>query len=921
MTRWWRALVVYPCLSAKADHQCRPGEYAPTAAIRVRQETRNNPIMPVESVQMTLPGGQVVTIETGKYAKQAGGAVTVRAGDTIVLATATMASEPRAGLDFFPLTCDYEERKYAVGKIPGGFVKRGGRPGEKAILTSRLIDRPLRPLFPKGMRHEVQVIAMPLSADMDHLPDVYAMLGASAALTISDIPFAGPIGAVRVGLIDGEFVINPTQSQVAESTLDLVVAGTEKAILMVEAGASEVSEAQMLDAFDRAHEVIRQQCQVLNELRTRVGKEKRQVPLHETNQEILDKVRAQFGATLRQGLQDPDKAAREAGLTLLINDVVEKMTPEYPDNTADLREVGDKVVKEQLRDLILSENKRPDGRGPRDIRQITCEVGLLPRVHGSGLFTRGQTQVLTSVTLGSGGDAQTVDTLEEDSEKRYMHFYNFPPYSVGEARPMRGPGRREIGHGALAERALVPVVPFDTFPYTMLLQSEVLESNGSTSMASTCGSTLALMDAGVPIKSPVAGIAMGLITEGDKFAVLTDIQGMEDFSGDMDFKVAGTREGITALQLDTKIQGIPRPVFVDAFEQAREARLHILDKIVEAISAPRQELSQYAPRIITIKIDPEQIGSVIGPGGKMIKKITADTGAKIDIEQDGTVNIASTDEGGEEARRIIESMTKSVQPGEVYEGRIVRFLQFGAFVELIPGKDALGHVSQISDPPPARPDETLKLGDTLRVRVTEIDGQGRVNATARGLDEPFDPANPEPGRPPAASAPAAPAPAAIVTVAATVAVIAAASVVDATAAGATVGVSAPAVRARASATALAARRPRRLPRLPRPRALNRPRTTATTCPAPGSAPAAEPEPVNHQIRKADRRFACRPFAWPKTNGSLAEHSQGCRWYPPRQPAATWLHSRQRLLDQVGNVGGRIGDGYAGRLQRLDLALG
>jgi polyribonucleotide nucleotidyltransferase len=702
-------------------------------------------------VEFTLPGGRVISLETGQLAKQANGAVVVRAGDTYILCTATMGREPKSNLDFFPLTCDYEERKYAVGKIPGGFIKRGGRPSEKATLISRLIDRPLRPLFNKAMRNETQVITMPLSAQMEYLPDVYAVLGASAALHISDIPWAGPIGCVRIGLDEnGEFLVNPTQEEVAASRLDLVVAGTAKAVLMVEAGAQEVSETQMLAAFDRALEVIALQCAAIEELREKVGRPKTVVPLHEYNAEILTLVRERFSAQLRAGLQDPDKASREAGLTLLINDVVTALLPEYPDNKSDLVEIADKVVKEQLRDLILTEGKRPDGRGTKDIRQITCEVGILPRVHGTGLFTRGQTQVLTTLTLGSSGDAQMIDTLEEDGEKKYMHFYNFPPYSVGEARPLRGPGRREVGHGALAERALVPVLPeAGTWPYTMLLTSEVLESNGSTSMASTCGSTLALMDAGVPIKAPVAGIAMGLINEGDQFAVLTDIQGMEDFSGDMDFKVAGTAEGITALQLDTKIQGIPRPVFVDAFEQAREARLFILGKIVEAIAEPRTELSPYAPRIITIKIDPEQIGSIIGPGGKTIKKITADTGAKIDIEQDGSVHIAATDGiAGEAARKIIEGMTRGVQPGDEFDGKIVRFLQFGAFVELGNGKDALVHVSQLADPAPSRPDEVFKLGDTLRVRITEIDGQGRVNATARGLDEPFDAANPEPGRPP-----------------------------------------------------------------------------------------------------------------------------------------------------------------------------
>jgi polyribonucleotide nucleotidyltransferase len=706
--------------------------------------------MSIQTVEITLPEGRIISIETGRVAKQASGSVLLRTGDTTILATATMSANTRFELDFFPLTCDYEERKYAVGKIPGGFVKRGGRPGEKATLVSRLIDRPLRPLFDKGMRNDVQVIAMPLSADMDYMPDVNSVLAASAALHISDIPWAGPVGCVRVGLVEGEFVINPTQTEIGVSKLDLVVAGTAKAILMVEAGANMVSEAVMLEAFDIAQEVISAQCAALDELRAKAGKPKREVPLHEYNKEIVEKIRERYAVELRSGLQDPDKASREAGLNILIDGVVERMKEEYPDNKADIKEGADKVVKEQLRDLILSEGKRPDGRGTTDIRQIDCDVSLLPRVHGSGMFTRGQTQVLTTLTLGSGDDAQTVDTLEEDGEKRYMHFYNFPPYSVGEARPMRGPGRREIGHGALAERALVPVIPGkDVWPYTMLLQSEVLESNGSTSMASACGSTLALMDAGVPIKAPVAGIAMGLITENDKFAVLTDIQGMEDFSGDMDFKVAGTTEGITALQLDTKIQGIPRPVFVQAFEQARQARLYILSKITETIAQPREALSRYAPRIITIKIDPEQIGTVIGPGGKMIKKITAETGAKIDIEQDGSVHIASVDgEKGDAARRMIEGMTKNPTPGEIFEGKIVRFLQFGAFVEIVPGKDALVHVSQLSDPPPSKPDEFLKVGDTLRVRVTEIDGQGRINATARNLEDTFDPANPEPGRPP-----------------------------------------------------------------------------------------------------------------------------------------------------------------------------
>ncbi len=718
--------------------------------------------------------GQKLTINTGKLAKQANGSVLLQQGDTMIIATATMSKEPRSGMDFFPLTCDYEEKKYAVGKIPGGFVKRGGRPGEKSILVSRLIDRPMRPLFPDGMRNDVQVIAMPLSMQGEFPPDVLAVTAASAALTVSDIPFGGPIGCVRVGLAmavegdeaeggaasseQGEFILNPTLEQQKENKLDLIVAGTKDAIAMVEAGSTEVSEEVMLRAMDFGHAACKQLCELQEQLAAMVGKAKKEVKLHKAPEDILSVVRERYAGQLRAGLQDPDKASRESGMTQIVNELAEQIEPEFPGRLSEIKEVADKVVKEQLRDLILTEGKRPDGRGTTDIRQISAEVGLLPRVHGSGLFTRGQTQVLTTLTLGSGSDAQMVDTLEEDGEKHYMHFYNFPPYSVGEARPLRGPGRREIGHGALAERALRAVVPGkDVFPYTMLLTSEVLESNGSTSMASTCGSTLALMDAGVPILAPVAGIAMGLIESkpddqgNKKYAVLTDIQGMEDFSGDMDFKVAGTAEGITALQLDTKIGGVPRDVFVQAFEQARVARLHILDVMTQAIAEPRTEMSDYAPRIITIHIEPDQIGTVIGPGGKTIKKITAETGAKIDIEQDGTVYIAAVDgPAGDLARKMVEDLTRTIKPGDEFEGKVVRFLQFGAFVEILPGKDGLVHVSQLtdSDERVGKPEDVVKMGDTLRVRVTEVDGQGRVNLTAKGLDKPFDPANPEPGRPP-----------------------------------------------------------------------------------------------------------------------------------------------------------------------------
>jgi polyribonucleotide nucleotidyltransferase len=713
----------------------------------------------MENIVETVFAGQTLKISTGKVAKQAGGSVWLQHGDTIILATATMAKEPKSGLDFFPLTCDYEERKYAVGKIPGGFIKRGGRAGEKATLVSRLIDRPLRPLFPKGMRNETQIIAMPLSMQPEFPPDVLAITASSAALSISSIPWAGPIGAVRVGLNeeDGSYIVNPSLLQQGTNKLDLVVAATKDAICMVEAGASEVSEEVMLGAMDFAFEQIQILIQLQEELVKIIAPVKVEVPLHVLSEDILNTVRERFGAMLREGLQDPDKASREAGIGLLIDEVVAQLSETFPDNVADIREAGDKVVKEQLRDLILTEGKRPDGRGITEIRPISVEAGLLPRVHGSGLFTRGQTQVLTTLTLGSADEAQTLDTLEEDGQKHYMHFYNFPPYSVGECRPLRGPGRREIGHGALAERALRPVVPpVEEFPYTMLLTSETLESNGSSSMASTCGSTLALMDAGVPIKAPVAGIAMGLIQgpvkeDGTRdHVVLTDIQGMEDFGGDMDFKVTGTTEGITALQLDTKIKGVPRDVFVRAFAQAKDARLFIIDKIKEVIAEPRSEMSQYAPRVITIQIDPEQIGSVIGPGGKTIKKITAETGAKIDIQQDGSVFISAVDgSAGEAAQKAIEDLTRTIKPGEIYEGTVVRFLQFGAFVEILPGKDGLVHVSQLSESDERinKPEDVVKLGDKIKVRVTEIDGQGRINLTAKGLDVPFDPANPEPGRP------------------------------------------------------------------------------------------------------------------------------------------------------------------------------
>ena len=684
--------------------------------------------------------GRTLRIETGKIAKQAGGAVWVFQGDTVVQAAATMSHDTRSGIDFFPLTCDYEERKYAVGKIPGGFIKRGGRPSEKGILNSRLIDRPLRPLFPDGMRNDVQVIAMPLSLDLDNLSDTLAIVAASAALMVSDIPWEGPVGAVRVGLVEGKLIVNPTQAQVKESDLDLVLAGTKKAVIMIEAGANFVTEELMLEAMDIGHAVIREQCELQEELRELAGKAKRTINTFLPDPEILEAIQTKMGTEIRAAIQNPDKAARESAIDDLKAEIVARMLPDFPERSSAISEAADKAVKKAIRYLIIEEHIRPDGRKLDEVRHITCEVGLLPRVHGTGLFTRGQTQVLTALTLGTTADAQVVDNLEVDEKEMYMHFYNFPPFSVGEVRPLRGPGRREIGHGALAKRAMLPVLPStESFPYAMLLQSEVLESNGSTSMASVCGSTLALMDAGVPIKAPVAGVAMGLMTVGDKFAVLTDIQGMEDFSGDMDFKVAGTSEGITAIQMDTKIQGIPREVMAQALEQARQGRLHILGKVIEAIGQPREKLSDYAPSIMTIEINPERIGEVIGPGGKMIKRITAETGAQIDIQQDGKIYIAAVDQAaGRRAADIILGMVGDIEVGTIFTGKVTRLIGMGAFVEVAPGREGLVHVSHLRVPPVRRPEEAVKLGDEIKVRVIEVDGQGRVNLSAINLDQPYE---------------------------------------------------------------------------------------------------------------------------------------------------------------------------------------
>ncbi len=686
-------------------------------------------------------GGKTLRLETGKVAKQAGGSCWLSMGDTVVLGTATMAHNAREGMDFFPLTCDYEERKYAVGKIAGGFIKRGGRPSEKAVLTSRLMDRPVRPLFPYGLRNDVQIIATTLSVEHEFLPDVLAVVAASAAITVSDIPWNGPIGCVRVGRVEGEFVINPSLAELEISDIDLIVAGTDDVVNMLEAGANEVSEEDFIAAIQFGHAAIKEQIVIQLQLKELAGKEKRHVHLHLVDADILSIVRERTSSELRQAVQNPDKAARESGISEITAEIVARLLLEFPDQKSQLTEAVDKVIKEQIRLLIIEEGKRPDGRKLDEVRPISCEVSLLPRVHGSGLFTRGQTQVLTSIVLGSTDDSQSIDGLEGDFEKYYMHFYNFPPYSVGEAKPMRGPGRREIGHGALAERALEPVIPKKAdFPYTMLLTSECLESNGSTSMGSTCGSTLALMDAGVPIKAPVSGIAMGLMTLGDKFEVLTDIQGLEDFSGDMDFKVAGTDAGITAIQLDTKIRGLTAEMISKTLFDAKIGRKHILGKMLEAIEVPREEMSKFAPRVTSVKINPEKIGAVIGPGGKNIKSIEAESGAKISIEQDGTIFISSVNaDGAELAANMIRGMTSEIEVGTIFTGKVVRLMGMGAFIEFLPGKDGLCHTSLLADPAPKRPDDVVKIGDEIKVRVVEVDPQGRVNLSAINLDQPYDP--------------------------------------------------------------------------------------------------------------------------------------------------------------------------------------
>lgn len=680
------------------------------------------------SFEMEL-GGRKLVIENGKMAKQANGAVLVRYGDTVVLVTATASAEPREGVDFFPLTVDYEEKMYAAGKIPGGFIKREGRPSSDAILCARLIDRPIRPLFPKGYRNDVQIVATVMSVEQDNAPELAAMIGASAALTVSDIPFNGPIAGVRVGRVNDEFVINPTEEQRKVSTLNLTVAGSYDAVMMVEAGANELPEEVILDAILFGHQEIKRIVEFQNEIRNECGKEKREAKLFTVPEELMTAVRDYTKDRLDEATRNPDKLDRDAHIADINAEAMEHFLVEYPEMDKEIAIALHDIEKEIVRRMITHEKIRPDGREVEEVRPVSCEVGLLPRTHGSGLFTRGQTQILTVTTLGPLGDEQIIDGLGPETTKHYIHHYNFPGYSVGEAKPIRSPGRREIGHGALAERALVPVIPTtEEFPYTIRLVSEVLESNGSSSMGSVCGSTLSLMNAGVPIKRPVSGVAMGLVKEGDKYTILTDIQGMEDALGDMDFKVAGTTEGVTAIQMDIKVAGIDRDILYSALQQAKRGRAFILGKMLECIDKPAAELSPYAPRVETIKIKVDKIRDVIGTGGKVVKKIIDETGVQIDIHEDGNIFISSVDaEGMKKARQMIEDIVREVEVGEVYTGKVTRLMKFGAFIEVLPGKEGLCHISQLADHRVEKVEDVVQVGDQLQVKVVEIDDKGRVN--------------------------------------------------------------------------------------------------------------------------------------------------------------------------------------------------
>lgn len=678
-------------------------------------------------------GGRPLTIETGKIAKQANGSVLIRYGETAVVVAVTGTDTPREGVDFFPLTVDFEEKMYAVGKIPGGFLRREGRPPETAILTSRLIDRPIRPMFPDGYHNDVQIVATAVSVDPDNAPDIPAMIGASCALSISDIPFEGPIAGVRVGRVDGKFIINPTLEQAAVSEMNVAVAGTKEAILMVEAGAKEVSEQVMLDAILFGHEEIKKLVAFQEQIQAEVGKPKMEftpyVPPEALSKEIME-----YGEPkIHDALMDPDKLHRDKMVSETKEAILEHFVELYPESEIDIAHIVQKLVKKVFRHIITHDKIRPDGRALDEVRPISCEVGLLARPHGCSLFTRGQTQVLNCLALAPLREAQTLDGLGTELTKRYIHHYNFPPYSVGETKPLRSPGRREIGHGALAERALLPVIPSEEeFPYTIRLVSEVLESNGSSSMASTCASTLSLMDAGVPIKAPVSGVAMGLVKEGDDITILTDIQGLEDANGDMDFKVAGTEKGITAIQMDIKIDGINRQIFEQALEQARKGRAYILGKMLECIPAPRPSLKEHAPKITTLKINPDKIKDVIGPGGKVIKKITEESGAKIDIEEDGTVYVAAADQASaNKAIEAINAITAEPEIGKIYTGKVTRLMNFGAFVEFMPGREGLVHISQLAKERVEKVEDVVNVGDEIVVKLVEIDAKGRMNLSRK----------------------------------------------------------------------------------------------------------------------------------------------------------------------------------------------
>ena len=686
-----------------------------------------------EKIFKYILAGRELKVTVGKIAELANGSCIVQYGDTVIMANVASSKEPREGIDFFPLSVDFEEKLYSVGKIPGGFIKREGRPGEKAILTSRLIDRPLRPLFPKGYRNDVSVTVTVLSVDQDCSPEIAGMIGSSIALSISDIPFDGPTGAVNLGLIDGKFIVNPNSNEREITALDLTVSGTREAIMMVEAGANEVKEEVMLDAILFAHEEIKKLCDFINEITAKAGKEKSEYTNFVCDEEIEKEIREYAAPIINEAIIEEDKLKRQENIDNFNAKAKEIFMEKHPDNEADIDNALYSIVKEKVRENILERGIRPDNRGIDEIRKISCEVGILPRTHGSGLFTRGQTQVLTVATLGVSSDEQTLDGISEETSKRYMHHYNFPSYSVGETRPSRGPGRREIGHGALAERALEPVLPSEEdFPYTIRLVSEVLSSNGSTSQASVCGSTLSLMDAGVPIKAPVAGVAMGLMKEGNNVVVLTDIQGMEDFLGDMDFKVAGTKDGITAIQMDIKVHGIDKEVLTNALQKAYKGRMFILDKMLECIDKPREEVSKYAPKIITMNIDPDKIRDVIGSGGKVINKIIEETGVKIDIEDDGSVSIAAENvESAYKAKKIIEGIVKEIEVDEIILGKVVRIESYGAFVELSDNKDGLLHISQIDNKRVAKVEDVLKIGDEVLVKVIGIDEKGKIKLSRK----------------------------------------------------------------------------------------------------------------------------------------------------------------------------------------------